>query len=496
MGQALYRKYRSKSLDEIVGQEHITSALANAISSGNISHAYLLTGPKGVGKTSIARIIAHQVNNFEYDESVNYMDIIEIDAASNRKIDEIRDLRDKISNAPTTGKYKVYIIDEVHMLTKEAFNALLKTLEEPPSHVIFILATTEVHKLPETIVSRTQKYTFKPHSLSDMKTHLKLIAGHESIKISDEAIELIGKHADGSFRDAISLLDQARHIADEVDADSINMLVGTPPAESIANLIDIVSSQKKPSELVKQLNALRAQGYVSSKIASELNKQIRTLLISEEDNIEPRTAFELATKLMTVAASHDPDAQLDLILIDTLLKREVQPEINKFVENTHNRKLPEQSEKSKPAEVTEQVIKQTEDRVVEKLEPAKTKNPTQDNPSAQDHFDWDGFLRNVKKTNPSIFGTLKIAKPSFIDGGLNLEFKHKFHKKQMDLQKNQSVIIEVLKETTGKTYKLTTSISDNPVTPDLETSSKNDQVEPDKDPLKHIFETFEGSEIL
>ncbi|MEN9380090.1 MAG: hypothetical protein RJB15_1786, partial [Pseudomonadota bacterium] len=162
MGQALYRKYRSRSLDEIVGQDHVTSTLKQAIKQGRISHAYLLTGPRGVGKTSIARILAHEINELPYEDDSTHIDIIEIDAASNRRIDEIRELRDKVNIAPTSAKYKVYIIDEVHMLTKEAFNALLKTLEEPPAHVVFILATTDAHKLPETIVSRTQRFSFKP----------------------------------------------------------------------------------------------------------------------------------------------------------------------------------------------------------------------------------------------------------------------------------------------------------------------------------------------
>src|SRR3954466_457483 len=191
MGQALYRKYRSKSLKEIVGQEHITDTLLKALKSGRISHAYLFTGPRGVGKTSIARILAHEINGVPYTDDSMHLDIIEIDAASNRRIDEIRDLRDKVHIAPTSAKYKVYIIDEVHMLTKEAFNALLKTLEEPPAHVVFILATTEAHKLPETIISRTQRFAFKPVDPAKVSELLRQIVKAEKLSINDDALALI-----------------------------------------------------------------------------------------------------------------------------------------------------------------------------------------------------------------------------------------------------------------------------------------------------------------
>src|SRR6185437_5007893 len=184
----LYRKYRPKAFKDAVGQEHITKTLQQALKSGRLSHAYLFTGPRGVGKTSVARILAHEVNRLPYSDESIHLDIIEIDAASNRRIDEIRDLRDRVRIAPTSAKYKVYIIDEVHMLTREAFNALLKTLEEPPAHCIFILATTEAHKLHETIISRTQRHEFKPVNKVQMSEHLSDIAKKEKIEISREAL--------------------------------------------------------------------------------------------------------------------------------------------------------------------------------------------------------------------------------------------------------------------------------------------------------------------
>lgn len=159
--KSLYRRYRPRTLNEVVGQEQVTLTLQKSLEQGKISHAYLFVGPRGCGKTSVARILAHQINDFDYELEDDYVDIIEIDGASNRGIDNIRDLREKVMIAPTMGKYKVYIIDEVHMLTKEAFNALLKTLEEPPEHAVFIMATTDAYKVPVTITSRSQTYTFK-----------------------------------------------------------------------------------------------------------------------------------------------------------------------------------------------------------------------------------------------------------------------------------------------------------------------------------------------
>ena len=220
MFQALYRKYRPQSFKDIVGQNHIVSVLNNAIEKNQISHAYLFYGPRGTGKTSIAKIFANEVNKNEVYQKEN-VDIIEIDAASNNGVDEVRDIKEAIKFLPSEGRYKVYIIDEVHMLTTEAFNALLKTLEEPPAHVIFILATTEIHKIPATILSRCQRFEFKNLSVKQLEDRLKYISENESLDIEEDAIKKIATLAKGGLRDAISILDQVSNYSEKITLENI-----------------------------------------------------------------------------------------------------------------------------------------------------------------------------------------------------------------------------------------------------------------------------------
>ena len=293
MYQSLYRKYRPSNFDEVIGQKVIVQTLKHAVANNKIAHAYLFTGPRGTGKTSIAKILAKTVNcenlsnllpcnkcvSCTQINNKQSIDILEIDAASNNGVDEIREINNKVNLVPSTGKYKVYIIDEVHMLTTGAFNALLKTLEEPPSHIIFILATTEPHKIPSTILSRCQRFDFKKISTPEIEKRIKFIVEQENINISEEEINEIAKMSDGGMRDSLSILYQVIAYAnDNINIDAVHEVNGSIPNSELQKII-LNISQGNLEEILHKIDYYDEQGKDFLKLTEELIQYLTNLLL-------------------------------------------------------------------------------------------------------------------------------------------------------------------------------------------------------------------------
>ncbi|MBI2592473.1 DNA polymerase III subunit gamma/tau [Candidatus Saccharibacteria bacterium] len=437
MGQALYRKYRSRSFSEVVGQEPITQTLQKAIRSGRISHAYLFSGPRGVGKTSVARILAHAVNNLAYKDESVHLDIIEIDAASNRRIDEIRDLRERVHIAPTSAKYKVYIIDEVHMLTREAFNALLKTLEEPPDHCIFILATTEVHKLPETIISRTQRFNFKPTEKSQAIAHLKNIAQKEAIEIESAVLELLAEHADGSLRDSIGMLDQLGGKSRIITEQSARELLGLPAVNIIQQLFKSVS-QGDPRVIVSLLDNLRQQGTNAVEVASQLSKNLRKMIIDSSQSAN--WMADLLRKLLDISAAKQPYEVLEIALIETAIGNS--------------------QSKAKPLN----------EKFGDEVSTDEAKGP------ARSGFNldlWPQVVAVIKGRAAALYTALRLAEPEVDGNVLKLTFQFPLHKNKVSGSHNIKLIGEVIEELSGAKVEIKCTLGVLPKEPAQLTTISN-----------------------
>ncbi|HEX4774906.1 MAG TPA: DNA polymerase III subunit gamma/tau [Candidatus Saccharimonadales bacterium] len=463
MGQALYRKYRPKSLQEVIGQEHITKTLEQALEQGRISHAYLFTGPRGVGKTSVARILAHDINGLPYEDDSQHIDIIEIDAASNRRIDEIRELRDKVYVAPTSAKYKVYIIDEVHMLTREAFNALLKTLEEPPAHVVFILATTDAHKLPETIVSRTQRFSFRPVETAKVADYLKQLAEAEKLTVSDEALRLLAAHGEGSFRDSISLLDQTGNHGGKVELDDVERLLGIPSAESLTGLLSAVS-HGTAADLMQSLTLMYGQGYQASAIAKQLGQELRHQLSKNKPTLPAQAILALLSRLIEVPASHNPERALEIALL----------EVNPGLFTTK----PE----AEPLEP----------------EPVTKPTPSQSKPGDKSFNSdlWPELLKALKQHHNTLYGVVRMAQPTFGDNELKLAFAFSFHQKRLNESSNRQKLVDIIYNLTGQSVKLECIVDKSATPPKIKVEVEPAAFKPPDDDLSTISNIFGNAELL
>jgi DNA polymerase-3 subunit gamma/tau len=300
MTQALYRKWRPQLWDEVISQEHIVQTLKNAVASNRIAHAYLFSGPRGTGKTTAARLLAKAVNCLNSDTGkrpcnecahcvgVNenrFMDLIEIDAASNNGVDDVRELRDKINFSPSQGTYRVYIIDEVHMLSSGAFNALLKTLEEPPPHAIFILATTEIHKIPATVLSRCQRHEFRRVPVSEITRHLNDICKAEGIEVDQDALNSIARQASGGMRDAISLLDQLASTGGKITLELAQTVLGTATNQSVLALIQAIIDQQPGAGLNEIHHALDG-GADARSLARQIVDYLRNIMLIQMKNAD------------------------------------------------------------------------------------------------------------------------------------------------------------------------------------------------------------------
>ncbi len=298
MAQAFYRKWRPQKWEQVAGQDHVTQTLRNAVAANRIAHAYLFAGPRGTGKTTTARLLAKAANCLDPDlakrpcdgcehcqavDQGRFLDLIEIDAASNTSVDDVRALRDKINYSPNQGRFKVYIIDEVHMLSTAAFNALLKTLEEPPSHAIFILATTEAHKIPATVLSRCQRHEFRRIPVNTIVAYLQTLVAGESLQVEANALTLIARQATGSMRDAISLLDQMASTGEVITTDMVQTILGTAASQAVLDVIDALQAGDAKSGL-ERIHAALDAGSDPRQFARQIVEYLRGLLLIRMGN--------------------------------------------------------------------------------------------------------------------------------------------------------------------------------------------------------------------
>ena len=465
MSVAFYRKYRSKKLSEVVGQKHITDVLDLALKQEKIAHAYLFTGPRGVGKTSIARILAHEINNLPYSEESEHPDIIEIDAASNNSVEDIRDLREKIQTAPFSAKFRIYIIDEVHMLSKSAFNALLKTLEEPPKHTIFILATTDSHKLPATIISRTQQFVFHFIDKKDICEHLAFIAKNEGVKISPEALEIIAEKGGGSFRDSISLLDQISSVGrdEEISAEKIEQILGLAPKKQILELIENFEKQNI-AEIIAQIEKIKKSGVDLRSFCEQFIAEIKNLLAQKPWLVnllnplnEAKNSNFLELELLSILILPKDFPQPKIIVqqvsenkTSTEIAKLEPPKLEKIADKPNPEIAPKEPSNEAPKNATSEITETKTTKPAPKPKKPETKTPAnQPKPERigeRNDFEWRDFLKEIKKASPAIGGILAQSGHEITGDTIKIYAGYKIKKTQLDKQQNRTIISQALEK--------------------------------------------------
>ncbi|MBI9048885.1 MAG: DNA polymerase III subunit gamma/tau [Anaerolineaceae bacterium] len=486
MSQALYRKWRPGTWDEVIGQEHIIQTIKNAIHSDKVGHAYLFAGPRGTGKTTTARLLAKAVNCLNEDptqrpcnqcancqaiQDARFLDLIEIDAASNTSVEDIRDLRDKINFSPGQGRFKVYIIDEVHMLSTAAFNALLKTLEEPPAHAIFVLATTEIHKIPATVLSRCQRHEFRRIPVKEITAYLKEMCAQEHFTISDDALISIARHSTGCMRDAISLLDQLTSSGVDIDIANVHAVLGTATNQVVLDLLSSIRNDEMGKGLTSLHQSMDA-GSDPRQLARQIVDYLRNLLLIKMGNVNQvddtpemikqmqndSKAFDMAdlirfVKLFNEAASgqtssNQPGLALELAYAQAALKNQPAP-VAAAKEPVKTEALPP-TRKATTKDTTQKKIAPVVDTQKKEAHPVNVE-PTQEAPTApvQAGKSADGLTLNtlleqwrqiraiVKKHRPATEALLNSCKPLSIKKGvLSLGFASEVLRGRMDQLEN------------------------------------------------------------
>jgi DNA polymerase-3 subunit gamma/tau len=493
MSQAYYRKWRPQRWDQVIGQEHVIRTLRNAVASDRVAHAYLFAGPRGTGKTTTARLLAKAVNCLDEDldsrpcdrcencQAVNsgrFLDLIEIDAASNTSVDDVRDLRDKINFSPNLGRYKIYIIDEIHMLSTAAFNALLKTLEEPPPHAIFVLATTEVHKIPATVLSRCQRHEFRRIPVTDIVNHLELIAAGESLEVDPAALALIARQATGSLRDAVSLLDQLASTGGSISLELAQTVLGTAASQAVLDLIEAVLAGDSAAGLDHLHHTLDA-GSDPRQFARQVVDYLRDLLLirmgnSEQIEATPELRAQMARHAQAFSTAHllavirsfnfaagearsswQPSLPLEMAFIESL-----QPPDQ---DETTGQEAGQDAVSSSPVPASSKKTHQisappaSPSPSLPKEEPAES----QEQGERQELLDkWEHILNLVRSQNPSTYGLLNSCKLRHLKQNiLILGFASDVLKNQMTKRENMQIIESVFSQVFDREIRVRCVIS-------------------------------------